>query len=185
MTTAAKIETHSGDPHHRALNVTRCHKARSFDLCEGRLFFSSFTVSLLHTRSIRLSSTCVCQVRLLLAPPGLAGLEDASSLSVVRLLFLFSASFPPPVTAPSLPPPFSLSRSLSLSRVLLALSDIFTDELLPEERDGQTDGSFLERQEAPQSGHMTIHRCVEQLKRRETNLGLRQELVNFSFRRSH
>lgn len=77
------------------------------------------------------------QVRLLFAPPGLAGLEEDCSLSAVRLLFLFSASFPappaaaPPAVPPSLPPPFSLSLSLSLSRVLLERSDIFTDELLP------------------------------------------------------
>lgn len=76
------------------------------------------------------------QVRLLFAPPGLAGLEDDNSLSAVRLLFLFSASFPPPpAVPPSLPPPFSLSRSRSLSRVLLVFSDIFTEELLPEETD--------------------------------------------------
>lgn len=79
----------------------------------------------------------VSQVRLLLAPPGLAGLEDDSSLSAVRLLFLFSASFPPPPppAAPPSLPPFSLSRSLSLSRLLLVRSDIFTEELLPEERE--------------------------------------------------
>lgn len=76
------------------------------------------------------------QVRLLFAPPGLAGLEDDCSLSAVRLLFLFSASFPtppppPPAAPPSPPAPFSLSRSLSLSRVLLDRSDIFTEELLP------------------------------------------------------
>jgi len=75
-------------------------------------------------------------VRLLLAPPGLAGLEDDSSFSAARLLFLFSASFPPPPPAAAPPslPPFSLSRSLSLSRLLLVRSDIFTEELLPEEK---------------------------------------------------
>lgn len=90
--------------------------------------------------SVCLSIPSPSQVRLLFAPPGLAGLEDDCSLSAVRLLFLFSASFPappppaapPPAAAPpSLPPPFSLSLSLSLSRVLLERSDIFTDELLP------------------------------------------------------
>lgn len=91
--------------------------------------------------SVRLS-VCVptvcqssSQVRLLFAPPGLAGLDDDCSLSAVRLLFLFSASFPtppPPAAVPPSPtPPFSLSRSLSLSRVLLARSDSFTEELLP------------------------------------------------------
>lgn len=94
--------------------------------------------------SVRLS-VCVptvcqfsSQVRLLFAPPGLAGLDDDCSLSAVRLRFLFSASFPtpppppPPAAVPPSPtPPFSLSRSLSLSRVLLARSDSFTEELLP------------------------------------------------------
>ncbi len=79
-------------------------------------------------------SPSVSQVRLLLAPPGLAGLEDDSSFSAARLLFLFSASLPaPPAAAPPSLPPFSLSRSLSLSRLLLVRSDIFTEELLPEE----------------------------------------------------
>lgn len=78
-----------------------------------------------------------------MAPPGLAGLEDDSSFSAARLLFLFSASLapPPPPDAPPSLPPFSLSRSRSLSRLLLVRSDIFTDELLPEdtERQGHRD----------------------------------------------
>ena len=84
-------------------------------------------------------SPSVPQVRLLFTPPGLAGLEDDSSFSAARLLFLFSASFAPPPPPPPSLPPFSLSRSLSLSRLLLVRSDIFTDELLPEE--AETNGT--------------------------------------------
>lgn len=86
-----------------------------------------------------LASSCA-HVRLLLAPPGLAGLEDDNSLSAARLLFLFSASFAPPpppppaVVAPPSLPAFSLSRSLSLSRLLLVRSGILMEELLPEMR---------------------------------------------------
>lgn len=88
-----------------------------------------------------LASFCA-HVRLLLAPPGLAGLEDDSSLSAALLLFLFSASFvapapPPPAVAPPSLVPFSLSRSLSLSRLLLVRSGILMEELLPEMRHGE------------------------------------------------
>lgn len=100
------------------------------------LFWDSLLQS--HVSSSRSSSPRppLTQVRLLLAPPGLAGFEDDSSFSAARLLFLFSASFAPPpppaATATASIPPFSLSRSLSLSRLLFVRSDIFSEELLPE-----------------------------------------------------
>lgn len=124
-----------------AAHVVMWHNARRFSTASSSYdephqsvpAFQPFSLSITHTFS---RSVFFFQVRLLFAPPGLAGLEDDNSLSAVRLLFLFSASFPPPPAAPpSLPPPFSLSRSRSLSRALLVFSDIFTEELLPEEMD--------------------------------------------------
>lgn len=93
-----------------------------------------------------ISTSSKTQVRLLLTPPGLAGLEDDSNFSAARLLFLFSASLapPPPLPPPSLPP-FSFSRSFSFSRLLLVRSGIFSDELLPlEKHDPKTDAVIRE-----------------------------------------
>lgn len=119
--------------------VVMWHNARRFltaSSCYDEPHQSVPAFQPLHHAHILLVCVFFFQVRLLFAPPGLAGLEDDNSLSAVRLLFLFSASFPPPPGAPpSVPPPFSLSRSRSLSRVLLVFSDIFTEELLPEETD--------------------------------------------------
>lgn len=90
---------------------------------------SSFQMSDVPSRP---AASCVYVLRRL-APPGLEGLLEFITFSTARLLFLFSPadSFDPLPVSPE--PPLS-ARSLSFSRPLPDLSNIFTEELLPDER---------------------------------------------------